>query len=68
MESVLKHCKVPKYFEQDCLKIYFFISTLPAMIGISGKNVHLPQKTLSSVKKIPVSHGESFLESIFNLN
>ena len=46
MESVLKHCKVPKYYEQHCMKILLLISTLPAMIvGISGKNAHLLQKS-----------------------
>ena len=35
MEPLLKHCKVPKYYKQDCLKIFFLISTLLAMIGIS---------------------------------
>ena len=42
--SVLKHCKVPKYYEQDCLKIFFLISAVPAMIRISGANAHLLQK------------------------
>ena len=44
--SVLKHCKVPKYYDQDCLKLFFLISTLPAKIGISEKKAHLLQKTL----------------------
>ena len=44
--SVLKHCKVPKYYEQDCLKFFFLISTLPAKIGISEKKAHLLQKSL----------------------
>ena len=46
-----KHCKVPKYYDQDCLKIFFFLSTYPMMIQISGKNAHLVQK-VSSVKKL----------------
>ena len=48
--SVLKHRKVPKYYEQDCLKFLFLISTLPAKIGISEKNAHLLQKSLFSQK------------------
>ena len=54
--SVLKHCKVPKYYEQDCLKFFFLISTLPAKIGISEKNAHLLQKSFS-VTKLPISDG-----------
>ena len=42
--SVLKYCKVPKYYDQDCLKIFFLLSTLPMMIQISGKSAHLAQK------------------------
>ena len=63
---ILKHCKVPKYYGQDCLKI-LLISTLPVMIWTSGKNTHLLQK-VSPVKKLPISDSESFLESIFDLN
>ena len=42
--SALKHGKVPKYYDQDCLKILFLLSTSPLMIQISGKNAHLVQK------------------------
>ena len=44
IRSVLKHCKDPKYYDQDCLKIFFLPSALPAMSRISGKNIHLVQK------------------------
>ena len=37
--TVLKHCKVPKCYDQDCLEIFFLLSTLPMMIQISGKMV-----------------------------
>ena len=47
--SVLKHCKVAKYYEQDCLKIFFLISTLPVMIGIWEKML-ICFKSVSSVK------------------
>ena len=40
----LKYCKVPKYCGQDCLKIFFLLSTLRMMIQISAKSVHLAQK------------------------
>ena len=43
--SLLKHCKVPKYYNQDRLKIFFSLSTLPVMIELSGKNSHLFQKS-----------------------
>ena len=59
--SLLKHSKVPKYYEEDFLEIFLLIYTLPAMILISQENVHLLQK-VSSVKKLPISDGESFLE------
>ena len=39
--SVLKHCKVQKYYDQDCLKILFLLSTLLVKIQISWKNAHL---------------------------
>ena len=64
--SVLKYCKVLKYYGQSCLKILFLLSTLPMLIQISGKNAHSVQK--NSVKKLPIRNGESFLESIFHLN
>ena len=66
--SVLKHREVPKYYDQDCLKVFSLLSILPLIIQIPGKNVHLLQKKVSSVKKLPISNGESFVESIFDLN
>ena len=39
-----KYCKVPKHYDQDCLKFFFLLSTLPMMIQISGKSTHLAQK------------------------
>ena len=38
---IRKHCKVPKYCDQDCLKL----SALPMMIQIAGKSAHLAQET-----------------------
>ena len=37
MGLLLKHCKVPKYYGQDCVKIFFLVSTLRMMIEISEK-------------------------------
>ena len=68
IRSVLKHCKVPKYYNQDCLKIFFLLSELPMMIQISGKKCSFGSKKLVLAKKIPISNGESFLESFFDLN
>ena len=65
--SILKHCKVPKYYGQDYLKIFFLLSTLPAMIQISEKML-IWFKKVSSVKKLLISDGESILESIFDLH
>ena len=67
IESVLKHCKVPNYHDQNFLKIFFLLSTLTVMIQISGKILIWFEK-VSSVKKLPLSNGERFLKSIFNLN
>ena len=39
-----KHCKVPKHYDQDYLKIFFFLSTVPMRIQIYEKNAHLVQK------------------------
>ena len=44
IECLLKYCKVPKYYDQDCLKTFFLLSLLPIMIQISGKSAHLDQK------------------------
>ena len=37
MGLLLKHCKVPKYYDQHCLKTVFLLSTLQIMIEISEK-------------------------------
>ena len=66
--SVLKHCKIPKYNDGDCLKIFFLLSTVPMIIQISGKkNANLVKK-VSPIKKLPASKGDGFLESFFDLN
>ena len=36
------------------------------MIGISGIKIFISLKKVNSAKKLPISDGESFLESIFN--
>ena len=65
--QLLKHCKIPKYFDQDCLKVLFFPSTLPMMIQFL-ENMIISVKNVSPLKKLPISKSESFLESIFELN
>ena len=62
--SILSHCKVSQYYDQDCLNILFLVSALPMMIQISG-NMLIWIKKVSLGKKIPVSNGERFLESFF---
>ena len=57
-ESVLKYCEFLKYYDQDCLKIFFLLSTLQMMIEISGKGAHLAQK-------LPTTKLESFSKSHF---
>ena len=44
LQPELKHCKVPKHFDHDCLKIFLFFSIPPMMIGIPGNCAHLVQK------------------------
>ena len=44
MEPVLKYYKVPKHYDQDCLKISDLLSTLPMMIQISGKSANVAKK------------------------
>ena len=63
MESVPKQCKVPRYYDQDCLEILFWHSTLPMMIQISEENAHLVQKIIS-MEKLLINKGESFLENV----
>ena len=45
------------------VKIFFWLSTIPMMIQISGKSVHLFQK--SSINKLNIRKIESFLKSKF---
>ena len=61
------HCKVPKYYDQDCLKKCF--SSLPFQWWFKFlEKMVIWFKKVSSVKTLPVSNGESFLEPIFDLN
>ena len=43
MESKLKLCKVPKYSDQDCLKILFLLSKLVNKIQTFEKNAYFVQ-------------------------
>ena len=49
-------------------KIFFLLSTLPLMIQIPWKKMLICLKNVNFIKKLPVSNGESLLESIFELN
>ena len=51
MGPVLKHCKVPKYYDQDYLKIVLLLSANPMMIQVSGKSAHLAHKDYFYKKK-----------------
>ena len=59
MEPVLKYFKVSQYYDQDCLKISFLLSTLLMMIQISGKGVSLALKSYF----VPINKVQSFLKS-----
>ena len=43
-EPIPTHCKVTKYYDQGCLKVFLSLSTLLLMIQVAGKSVHLAQK------------------------
>ena len=44
VEPVLKRCKVAKYYDQDCLKNFLFLSTLSMIIQVSEKSYILASK------------------------
>ena len=44
LRPVLQHCKIPKYYHQDCLKAFLLLSTLAVMSELSGKSAHFAQK------------------------
>ena len=45
MGPLLKHSKVPKYYDQDYLKIFFLLCIIPVMIPIFGNSAYLAQKS-----------------------
>lgn len=49
--SVLKFYEFPKHNDQDCLKIFFLISTFSLFIQASLKNLHLNQICNMLLKK-----------------
>ena len=65
IRSVLKYCKVSKYYGQDCRKIFFLLSTLPMMIQISEQFLFIWLKNVTSIEKLPISKVESFWKSSF---
>ena len=57
--DLLKYCKVPKYHDQDFLKIFLLLSTLPKMVQVpifNSKKLILPENKLS------IGKVESFLK------
>ena len=66
--SVLKYCKVPKYYDHDCLTMFFLLSTLPLRIQIFGKSAHLAQKCYFCQKTINKQSWKLFKVKIFDLN
>ena len=61
---VLKYCKVPKYYDQDCLKIFFCSLHFQWWLKFLEK-VLISLKNVISIKKIPISKVESSLKSNF---
>ena len=62
MGAVVKYCKVPKYNDQDCLKIFLLLSSILMMIQISAKVLILFKK-VSSVKNLSIGKVETLLKS-----
>ena len=52
--SLLKHCKVQICYDQDCLKVFFLLSTV-----LNGL------KKATFIKKVPISKVERLLKSNF---
>ena len=46
IEPVLKHGKFPKYYDQDCLRIFLPLSKFPIIIQISRKKYSSGSKML----------------------
>ena len=66
--TVLKLCKVLKYYDQNYLNNFFLLFAFPIKIQISGKKSLFGSKKLFRSKKLPVSKVVSFLKSDFKLN
>ena len=68
IRPVLKYCKVRKYCDQDCLKIFSF--ALYTSNGDSNfwKKYSFGSKKLVLTKKPPISKVGSFLKSNFDFN
>ena len=65
---VLKRCKVRKYYDQDCLKIFWkFSEAYSTDDSDFWKTSSLGSKKVMSIKKLPISKVESFLKSNFDL-
>ena len=60
---VLKHCKVLKYCEQNCLDYLHF-----QLLFTFLERVLIWLKNVTSIKKLPITKAEGFLKSNFDLN
>ena len=64
---VLKHCKVLKYYDHYCLKMYIFPTTLPMMIQFFGGSAYLAQKN-KTIRNLPIIKVVRFLKPNLALN
>ena len=67
IQPALKHSKVLKCFNKDCLKILILFSTLSMIIQVSEESTFLAKK-FSFIKKLIIIKIESFLKWNFDLN
>ena len=64
MEPVIKDYKLSKYYDRDCLKIFYCLCTLQMIIQIFEKSVHLTKKG-SPIKEVTKGTVESFSKTNF---
>ena len=62
----LKYFKVPKYYDQYCLKVSFLLSTLSMRIQISAKSAHLALKSYFYQKNYQYATLKAFQSQIFD--
>ena len=64
---VLKHCKVPKHYDQYCLKSFVLCCICKWLLTFLEK-AFVWLKEVSCITKLPISKVESFMKSNLNLN